>query len=151
MISISYAEALEVALCYGWIDGQGRRYDASSWLLKFTPRGARSIWSKRNRHRVRALIKAGRMKPPGLAAIKTAKRTGQWQAAYDSPRAAIVPKDLQAALDRVASAKAFFATLDRKNRYAIFFRVTTAKKSDTRIRRIQQFVRMLAQHRVLYS
>lgn len=150
VISIAYAEALEVALCYGWIDGQGRRYDDSSWLLKFTPRGARSIWSKRNRQLVRALIKAGRMKPSGLAAITTAKRTGRWQAAYDSPRTAVVPKDLQAALNRVAPAKAFFATLDRKNKYAIFFRLTTAKKADTRARRIQQFVRMLAEHRALY-
>jgi len=90
------------------------------------------------------------MKPSGLAAIKTAKRTGRWQAAYDSPRVAVVPKDFQAALDRVAPAKAFFATLDRRNKYAIFFRVTTAKKADTRARRIQQLVGMLAQHRALY-
>lgn len=150
IVSVSYAEALDAALCYGWIDGQGRRYDASSWLLKFTPRGTRSIWSKRNRERVRALIKTGRMKPSGLAAITTAKRTGRWQAAYDSPRTAVVPKDFQAALNRVAPAKAFFATLDRRNKYAIFFRVTTAKKAATRARRIQQFVRMLAHHRVLY-
>jgi uncharacterized protein YdeI (YjbR/CyaY-like superfamily) len=150
IISVSYTEALDVALCYGWIDGQGRRYDASSWLLKFTPRGTRSIWSKRNRQRVRALIKTGRMKPSGLAAVTTAKRTGRWQAAYDSPRAAVVPKDFQAAMNRVAPAKAFFATLDRRNKYAIFFRVTTAKKADTRARRIQQFVRMLAEHRVLH-
>ncbi len=150
VISVAYAEALEVALCYGWIDGQGRRYDDSSWLLKFTPRGARSIWSKRNRQRVRALIKTGRMKPSGLAAITTAKRTGRWQAAYDSPRTAVAPTDLQAALNRVAPAKAFFATLDRKNKYAIFFRLTTAKKADTRARRIEQFVRMLAEHHALY-
>jgi len=150
IISVTYAEALDVALCYGWIDGQGRRYDAASWLLKFTPRGPRSIWSKRNTQRARALIRAGRMKPSGLAAITTAKHTGRWQAAYDSPRAAVVPKEFQAALDRVASAKAFFETLDRKNKYAIFFRVTTAKKADTRARRIQQFVRMLAARRVLY-
>lgn len=149
-ISVTYAEALDVALCHGWIDGQGRRFDAWSWLLKFTPRGPRSIWSKRNRQRALALIKAGRMKPFGLAAIKNAKRTGRWQAAYDSPRAAVVPKDFQAALDRLASAKAFFATLDRRNKYAIFFRVTTAKKGDTRAQRIQQFVRMLAERRVLY-
>ncbi len=150
MISVTYAEALDVALCYGWIDGQGRRYDTSSWLLKFTPRGPRSIWSKRNRQRALALMKAGRMKSFGLAAIKNAKRAGRWQAAYDSPRAAVVPKDFQAALDRVASAKAFFATLDRRNKYAIFFRVTTAKEEDTRARRIQQFVRMLAERRKLY-
>ncbi len=150
VISVSYVEALEVALCYGWIDGQARRYDASTWIQKFTPRGTRSIWSKRNRQRALALIKAGRMKPAGLAAIKNAKRTGRWQAAYDSPRAAVVPKDFQAALDRVAPAKAFFATLDRRNKYAIFFRVTIAKKADMRARRIQQFVRMLAERRVLY-
>jgi len=150
MISVTYAEALDVALCYGWIDGQGRRYDTSSWLLKFTRRGPRSIWSKRNRQRALALMKAGRMKSFGLAAIKNAKRAGRWQAAYDSPRAAVVPKDFQAALDRVASAKAFFATLDRKNKYAIFFRVSTAKEADTRARRIQQFVRMLAERRKLY-
>ena len=115
-----------------------------------SPRGGPGVSGHSNRQRALVLIKAGRMKPSGLAAITTAKRTGRWQSADDSPRAAVVPKDFQAALDRVAPAKAFFATLDRKNKYAIFFRLTTAKKADTRARRIQQFVRMLAERRALY-
>jgi uncharacterized protein YdeI (YjbR/CyaY-like superfamily) len=136
--SISYAEALEVALCYGWIDGQGQRYDDASWLVKFTPRRARSIWSKRNRQRALELIRSGKMKPSGLVAVKTAQRDGRWQAAYDSPSRAAVPKDFKAALDRRATVKSFFATLDRRNRYAILFRLQTAKKPPTRARRIQQ-------------
>ncbi len=148
--SVSYAEALEVALCYGWIDGQKKGFDESMWLQKFTPRGARSIWSKINREKAEALIESGRMQPAGLAAIEQAKRSGQWEAAYDSQRTVGVPDDLQIALDRNAKAKAFFATLDSANRYAILFRLQTAKKAETRARRLEQFVRMLENHEKLH-
>src|SRR5512143_2876511 len=103
----SYAEAVEVALCYGWIDGQGKGLDESAYLQKFTPRSPRSIWSKINRTKARELIKSGRMQPAGLAAIERAKRSGQWEAAYDSHRTSTVPDDLQAALDQNLKAKAF--------------------------------------------
>ena len=144
--SVSYAEAVDVALCYGWIDGQGKGLDESAYLQKFTPRGPRSIWSKINRTKAEALIKSGRMQPAGLAAIDRAKRNGQWETAYDSHRTAAVPDDLQAALNHNPKAKAFFATLDSANRYAILFRLQTAKKAETRARRLEQFVRMLENH-----
>jgi uncharacterized protein YdeI (YjbR/CyaY-like superfamily) len=148
--SVSYAEAVEVALCYGWIDGQGKGLDESAYLQKLTPRGPRSIWSKINRAKALELIKSGRMQPAGLAAIDRAKKNGQWDAAYDSHRTASVPDDLQAALDQNPKAKAFFATLDSANRYAILWRVQTAKKTETRARRIEQFVRMLENHEKIH-
>jgi uncharacterized protein YdeI (YjbR/CyaY-like superfamily) len=149
--TVSYAEALEVALCYGWIDGQGKGLDESAWLQKFTPRGLRSIWSKVNRTKAMELIESGRMQPAGLAAIDRAKKGGQWESAYDSHRTATVPADLQAALDHNTKAKAFFVTLDSTNRYAILFRLQTAKKAETRARRLERFVRMLENHEKLYS
>lgn len=142
--SVTYDEALEVALCYGWIDGQKKSHDETSWLQKFTPRGRRSIWSKINTEKVLRLIESGRMKPAGLKAVESAKQDGRWDAAYASPSKAVVPDDLQAELDRNAKAKAFFATLDSRNRYAILHRIHTAKKAETRAKRIEQFVRMLA-------
>jgi uncharacterized protein YdeI (YjbR/CyaY-like superfamily) len=148
--SVSHGEALEVALCYGWIDGQARGVDENAWVQKFTPRGKKSIWSKINCAKALALIEAGKMKPAGLAEIERAKNDGRWDAAYDSPRAASVPDDLQAALDRNARAKAFFATLNGQNRYAVLFRIQTAKKAETRARRIQQFVEMLARREKIY-
>ncbi len=148
--SVTYAEAVEVALCYGWIDGQGKGLDESAYLQKFTPRGPRSIWSKINRTKAKELIKSGRMQPAGLAAIDRAKQNGQWEAAYDSHRTATVPDDLQAALNRNPKAKAFFATLDSANRYAILWRVQTAKKAETRARRLEQFVHMLENHEKLH-
>ncbi len=148
--SVSYAEALDVALCYGWIDGQKKGFDESAWLQKFTPRGPRSIWSKINREKAEQLVKSGQMQPAGLAAIEQAKRSGQWIAAYDSQRTIGVPDDLQAALDQNPAAQAFFATLDSANRYAILWRVQTAKKAATRTRRIEQFVIMLAHHEKLH-
>ena len=148
--SVSYAEALEIALCYGWIDGQKRSYDDSSWLQKFTPRGPRSIWSKINKAKAEKLIKSGQMKPAGLAAIERAKQTGQWDAAYDSHSTATVPDDFQAALNQNPKAKAFFATLDSTNRYAMLFRLQTAKKPETRARRIEQFIHMLEKHEKIY-
>jgi uncharacterized protein YdeI (YjbR/CyaY-like superfamily) len=148
--SVSYAEAVEVALCYGWIDGQGKGLDESAWLQKFTPRGSRSIWSKINRTKADELIKNGRMQPAGLAAIDRAKQNGQWEAAYDSHRTATVPNDLQAALNHHPKAKSFFATLDSANRYAILWRLQTAKKAETRARRIEQFVTMLENHEKIH-
>ena len=142
--SADRADILEVALCYGWIDGQARRYDDESWLQKFCPRGPRSIWSKINRESARALIKNKKMQPAGLAAIARAKENGQWDAAYDSPKSAEPAADFLAALNQNPKAKAFFATLKGQNRYAVLFRIQTAKKPETRQRRIDQFVAMLA-------
>ena len=141
--SLSYSEGVEVALCYGWIDGQKESYDHSSWLQKFTPRGTRSIWSKINREKAQLLIKSGQMKAAGLAAIENARQNGRWEAAYDSPSGASVPSDFQAALDKSPAAQAFFLTINGANRYAILFRLQTAKKAETRAKRIQQFISML--------
>lgn len=148
--SITYADALETALCYGWIDGQKKSLDESFWLQKFTPRGKRSIWSKVNREKAEALIRSGQMKPAGLQQVDLAKQDGRWQAAYDSQSSAIVPDDLQAELDRNPQAKDFFLTLDSRNRYAILFRIQTAKKPETRRQRIEKFVKMLENHETLY-
>jgi uncharacterized protein YdeI (YjbR/CyaY-like superfamily) len=142
--SVSYQEALEVALCFGWIDGQKRPESEQSWLQRFLPRSSKSIWSKINREKALALIASGEIKAAGLAAIENAKKNGQWDAAYDSPSGAAVPGDLQAALDANRRAKAFFETLDRANRYAILWRIQTVKKAETRIRKVEQFVDMLA-------
>ncbi len=149
--SVSYQEALDVALCYGWIDGQKKGYDEESWLQKFTPRRPKSIWSKVNQVKALELIKQGRMQPAGLAAIESAKRDGRWDAAYDSHRTAVPSRDFQEALDKNPKAKAFFATLNSQNRYSILFRIQTAKKVETRQKRIRQFVQMLAKHQKLYS
>jgi len=148
--SVSYAEALDAALCYGWIDARKEAESEHTWLQRFTPRRPKSIWSKINREKVAALIKAGRMQAAGLTQIANAKKDGRWEAAYDSPAGAGVPEDLQAALDQNAKAKAFFATLNRANRYAILWRIQTAKKAETRARRIGQFVEMLAKHEKLH-
>jgi uncharacterized protein YdeI (YjbR/CyaY-like superfamily) len=148
--SVTYLEAVEAALCYGWIDGLKKSFDENSWLQKFTPRRPQSIWSKINRDKALALIKSGQMKPAGLKAIQIAKHTGRWETAYDSHRIAAVPDDLQAALDRSPKAKAFFATLKGNNRYAILFRIQTAKKADTRAKRIEKFIEMLEKKEVIY-
>jgi uncharacterized protein YdeI (YjbR/CyaY-like superfamily) len=141
--TVSYNEALEEALRYGWIDGQKKGFDESFWLQKFTPRGPRSVWSKINREKAEALIRGGRMQPAGLAAVEKARQDGRWEGAYDSQRSATVPEDLQAELDRRPKAKAFFATLNSANRYAVLWRIQTAKKAETRARRIEQLVGML--------
>lgn len=143
LTSLSYAEALDVALCHGWIDGQKKGYDDASWLQKFTPRKPKSLWSKINREKVAALTAAGRMKPAGLAAVESAKKDGRWDAAYDSPGGATVPEDFQAALDQNPKAKAFYDTLEKRNTYAILWRIQTAKKPETRAKRIRDFVAML--------
>ncbi|MGO4883474.1 MAG: YdeI/OmpD-associated family protein [Bryobacteraceae bacterium] len=148
--SVTYAEALEAALCYGWIDAQKRPESDAAWLQRFTPRKSKSIWSKINREKALALIAAGRMQPAGLEQVDRAKKDGRWEAAYDSFRTAAVPEDFEAALDRNPRARAFFATLDRANRYAVLFRIQTAKRTETRARRIQQFVEMLARHEKLH-
>jgi len=147
---VTYAEALEVALCWGWIDGHKKAHDEVAWLQKFTPRRAKSLWSKINCAKAEALMASGAMRPPGLAAIESAKRDGRWDAAYASQSRATVPGDLQAALDASPKAKAFFATLKSVNRYAILFRVHTAKKAETRAKRIAEFVAMLAAHRTVH-
>jgi uncharacterized protein YdeI (YjbR/CyaY-like superfamily) len=148
--SITYAEAVTVALAWGWIDGQKGAIDAHWWKQKFTRRGARSIWSKINRDKAEALVAAGQMQPSGLAEMERAKADGRWAQAYDSPRTAAVPDDLAAALARVPRAQAFFATLDASNRYAILWRVQTAKKPETRARRIAELVAKLARHELIH-
>jgi uncharacterized protein YdeI (YjbR/CyaY-like superfamily) len=141
--SVSYQEALEVALCYGWIDGQKRPESEQAWLQRFVSRSARSVWSKINREKALALIASGDMQPAGLEAIENARKNGRWEAAYDSPGGATVPQDFQAALDAHPRAAAFFKTLDRANRYAVLWRIQTAKKAETRARKIEQMVEML--------
>jgi uncharacterized protein YdeI (YjbR/CyaY-like superfamily) len=141
--SVTYAEALEEALCWGWIDGQRAPLDREAWLQRFTPRGPRSIWSKINREKAEALIACGRMQAAGHAAIALAKENGRWEAAYDSQRTATVPEDLAAALEAHPRAKEFFATLDSANRYAVLFRLHHAKLPETRARKLDQFVEML--------
>jgi uncharacterized protein YdeI (YjbR/CyaY-like superfamily) len=141
--SVTYEEALDVALCYGWIDGQKKGFNDKYWLQKFTPRGSRSIWSKINTEKAERLIASGEMKAAGLKAIELAKQDGRWEAAYASQKNISVPEDFQAALDRNKKAQDFFATLNSVNRYAILFRIHNAKKSETRVKRIQQFVEML--------
>jgi uncharacterized protein YdeI (YjbR/CyaY-like superfamily) len=148
--SVSYQEALDVALCYGWIDSQKKSYDEQSWLQKFTPRRARSIWSKVNREKVQRLIESGRMKAAGLKEVEAAQQDGRWAAAYDSQSNATVPDDFQAELDKHPEAHAFFSTLNSANRYAILFRIQTAKKAETRSRRIRQLVEMLARQEKLH-
>jgi uncharacterized protein YdeI (YjbR/CyaY-like superfamily) len=141
--TVSYAEALDVALCFGWIDGQKRSFDDTAWLQKFTPRRPRSRWSKANREKASALIAAGRMRQAGLAEVERAKQDGRWEAAYDSPSTATVPPDLSAALDADSTARAFFATLDSRNRYAILHRIDAARRPETRARLIAKYVAML--------
>jgi uncharacterized protein YdeI (YjbR/CyaY-like superfamily) len=143
-VSITYAEAIDAALAWGWIDGQKQRGDEASWLQKFTPRGAKSVWSKINREKALTLIEAGAMQPAGLAEVERAKQDGRWDMAYDPPSRATVPDDLQAALAKNARAAAFFLTLDARNRYAVLWRVQTARKVETRQKRIAVLVAMLA-------
>lgn len=148
--SINYQQALDVALCYGWIDGQKKSYDEDSWLQKFTPRGRKSIWSKINREKAQALIESGRMRPSGMAAIEAAQKDGRWDAAYESQSVATIPDDLQAALDANPEAAEFFATLNSANRYAILFRIHQAKRAETRAKRINDYIAMLARHEKLH-
>lgn len=148
--SISYATALESALCYGWIDGQKAALDDQYWLQKFTPRRPKSIWSKVNREKAEALIAAGRMRAAGLRQVELAKADGRWEAAYDGQSTMAVPADFQSALDQHAEAREFFATLNSVNRYAILFRIHNAKKPATRAARIQQFIEMLSRRETIH-
>jgi len=141
--SLSKAEAIDAALCHGWIDGQLDKYDEESWLVRFTPRKRASKWSEVNRTRAVELIKQGQMQSTGLAEVQAAKADGRWDAAYAPASSAQVPPDLQAALDAAPRAAEFFATLKGANRYAILYRVSTAKRSETRAKRIADFVEML--------
>jgi uncharacterized protein YdeI (YjbR/CyaY-like superfamily) len=143
ILSVTYEQALDVALCYGWIDGQKKGFDDKYWLQKFTPRGPKSIWSKINTEKAEKLIVGGEMKSAGLKAIEAAKRDGRWEAAYASQKNISVPEDFQAALDKDKKAKAFFATLKSSERYSFLFRIHNAKRPETRARNIQKFVEML--------
>jgi uncharacterized protein YdeI (YjbR/CyaY-like superfamily) len=147
---LAYADALEVALCWGWIDAQKRGESEIAWLQRFTPRAKKSIWSKMNRAKAIALMESGQMRAAGLREVERAKADGRWEAAYDSHRTATVPEDLQAALEESPQAQAFFATLNSANRYAILFRVQTTKTAVTRAKRIRQFVEMLEKHEVFH-
>jgi uncharacterized protein YdeI (YjbR/CyaY-like superfamily) len=148
--TLTYTAALEAALAWGWIDGQKRPLDATAWLQRFTRRTRRSPWSKINRAKAEALIATGRMQKPGLAEVDRARRDGRWERAYDGARTSTVPEDLAAALDGSPRARAFFETLDAANRYAILYRVTTAKLTETRASRIAKFVAMCAAHQTLH-
>lgn len=141
--SVTYDEALDVALCYGWIDGQRKSDDDQYFLQKFTLRRQRSLWSKRNIEKVAALTAAGRMQPPGLAEVEAARQDGRWAAAYDSPKNMVVPEDFLEALRENAPARACFDTLSRSNVYAIAWRLQTAKKPETRKRRFDALLAML--------
>ena len=148
--TVSFPEALEAALCYGWIDGQRAAFDGQYFLQRFTPRRPKSRWSKINCDRVAELIERGLMQPAGLREVERAKADGRWEAAYDGPRNATVPDDLQRELDKHEAARAFFATLNSTNRFAILYRVQDARTPETRARRIAQFVAMLREGKKLY-
>ena len=141
--SATYEEALDVALCYGWIDGQKKGFDDQYWLQKFTPRGPKSIWSKINTEKAERLIAGGEMKAAGLHAVEAAKQDGRWEAAYASQKNIGIPEDFQAALDQNRKAKVFFAKLKSTERYSFLFRIHQAKKPETRTRHIQKFIEML--------
>ncbi len=142
--TVTYAEALDVALCYGWIDGQKQPHDEHAWLQKFCPRRARSIWSKKNIGHVERLIKEGRMTPAGLQAVEKAKADGNWQKAYDSPSKMTIPDYFLKELGKNKKAEAYFKTLNKTNLFSIGFRLQTAKKEETRIKRTKAIIAMLA-------
>lgn len=149
--SVTKAEAIDQALCHGWIDGQLDKYDAASWLVRFTPRKARSKWSEVNRNRAMELIIEGRMTQRGLAEIETAKADGRWNSAYAPASTATVPPDLQEALDQSPKAATFFATLTGANRYAILYRIAAVKRAETRARKIAQYVAMLERGETIHG
>jgi len=142
--TLTYAQAVESALCYGWIDGQKRADSDEYWLQRFTRRTAKSLWSQINKDKADALIAAGRMRPAGMREIDDAKQDGRWAMAYTSAGNSTVPDDLRVALDANPAARTFFATLNGRNRYAILFRIQNAKKPETRARKIAEFVDMLS-------
>lgn len=142
--TITYAESLDVALCYGWIDGQKKAHDQHAWLQKFCPRGAKSIWSKINTGHVERLINEGRMRPAGLKAVEKAKADGRWEKAYDSPRNLTIPDDFLKELSKNKKAEAFFKSLNKTSLFSIGFRLQTAKKQETRDKRMRDIIEMLA-------
>jgi uncharacterized protein YdeI (YjbR/CyaY-like superfamily) len=148
--SITIVEALDMALCYGWIDGQRGSFDDKYYLQKYTPRRSKSIWSKINVEKVARLIKSGQMKPAGLKAIEAAKADGRWAKAYDGQKNMSVPEDFQTALNKSIKAKSFFETLNSVNRYAILFRIHNVRKSETRMRKIKKFIEMLEKNEKIY-
>jgi uncharacterized protein YdeI (YjbR/CyaY-like superfamily) len=148
--SVNYAEALESAICYGWIDGQKASFDDKYWLQKFTPRRAKSIWSKVNCTKALALIAEGRMQPAGIRQVELAQADGRWESAYESQSKITIPDDFQKELDNNPKAQEFFTTLNSVNRYAILFRIQTAKKPETRSARISTFIEMLSNNQKLH-
>ncbi|MFN3570607.1 MAG: YdeI/OmpD-associated family protein [Polaromonas sp.] len=148
--TVTNPQALEVALCFGWIDGQRNAESEHYYLQRWCPRGARSLWSQVNRDKALGYIESGHMQPAGLAEIERAKKDGRWDAAYAPASQAQIPPDLQAALDAHPGAADFFATVSAQNRYAVLFRIQTAKKPETRARRIEQFAQMLARGETVY-
>ncbi len=149
-VSLSYQEALDMALCFGWIDGQKNKFDAAFWLQKFTPRRKASPWSAINREKATRLIEDGKMRPMGLQEIERAQQDGRWDKAYQSQSNATVPDDLQTALDANPAAKAFFETLNSVNRYAILYRIHSVKNAETRQKKIAQYIQMLAENKKIY-
>jgi uncharacterized protein YdeI (YjbR/CyaY-like superfamily) len=147
--SATYDEVLDVALCFGWIDGQLKKHDGTSWLRKFTPRRPKSLWSKRNINHAERLIRSGKMQPAGLKEIEAARQDGRWQAAYDSPSAMKVPDDFLDLLNRNKRAKTFFETLNKANLYAIAWRLQTAKRPETREKRMKDILNRLARGETL--
>jgi len=148
-VTVTHAQALETALCYGWIDGQAGRFDDRYWLVRFTPRGPRSRWSQINRENAERLIAEGRMKPAGLAKVKAAQEDGRWEAAYPAQSRAGVPDDFRRALDRNPDAKAFFATLKRADRYAFLYRLHHVEDPERRAKRIADYVALLNERKTL--
>lgn len=149
--TVSRPEALEAALCYGWIDGKALSVDENFWKQRFTPRTRRSRWSRINREAATRLIDAGMMKPSGLAEVEAARRDGRWDAAYDSPRTMVAPQDFLRRLGEHPEARAFFDGLDSRNRYAILYRIQEAKRPATRARRIETYVSMLRERKTIYA
>jgi uncharacterized protein YdeI (YjbR/CyaY-like superfamily) len=141
--TITYADALDVALCYGWIDGQKKPYDTESWLQKFTPRRPKSIWSKKNREHIARLEKSGKMKAAGIKQVEAAKADGRWEQAYSSPGNSVVPSDFLKELAKNKKAETFFKTLNKANTYSILWRLQTAKKPETRVKRMKTILEML--------
>lgn len=148
--SVTYVEAVESALCYGWIDGHKRPHSDTAWLQRFTPRRPRSMWSRINREKALALIEARRMKAPGLEEVDRAKEDGRWEAAYGSPSALTADPDFEKALNKSPRAKKFFKTVSAANRYAILWRIQTAKKAETRERRIKDYIARLEKGETLH-
>jgi uncharacterized protein YdeI (YjbR/CyaY-like superfamily) len=148
--TISYAEALDIAICFGWIDGQKGALDDQFWRQRFTPRGPASRWSKINVEKAEALIAAGAMQPAGLSEVERARADGRWASAYAGQASIEVPDDLQAALAADAAARAFFETISRVNRYAVLYRISSVKRPEARARKIAQYVAMLARHETIH-